>query len=470
MADMVNPTAPQSGTVVKIDENYAYIRPDKEKVGADGKTGDTGLIKVPYETNFPLAAKTHLTHTLNVKKGTRVREGQQIADSNFTRDGKLALGRNLRVAYMPYYGANSNDAVVISEGAAKKLTSERMYTLRLPVDKDVSLSRDKHRAYYGHGYEKSQYGVLDSKGVIRPGTKINPHDPLILGLRKTPMTADDLLLGRLHRSLAQPYREENVVWDHDHQGEVVDVVRTPKRVTVTVKTKEPMGIGDKLCYTEDHDVLTKRGWVPVAEVTYDDACYTVNPAGVIELHNPTALNQYPEAGELYELATQQISLRVTPNHNLYVKRRGHDTFELIEAKNAIGKRVRHKKDGIWEGTTPEFFTIPAVKPKPYGVGLRQIPPIPTLAWCTFLGIYLADGCYLDCPNKKTETGRIYRVDIKSKEGNQHSISGDKSAWIQRVLDACGFTYYRSKLRFSINSRVLTEYVSQFGKRPCNPIP
>lgn len=246
MAQLVNPTSPVAGTVARVGRNYVYIRPDQQKTGARGKKKDEGLVKIPFETNFPLGGKTHLNHNISVKPGDQVSAGQQLGESNFTKNGRLALGTNLRVAYMPYYGANSNDAVVISEGAAKKLTSERMYTLKLPVDNDITLDREQHRAYYGHGYQKNQYRTLDNKGVVRPGTILQPNDPLVLGLRKTPLTADDLLLGRLHKSLARPFREENLAWDHDTPGEVIDVVRTPKRVAVTVKTHEPMGVGDKL--------------------------------------------------------------------------------------------------------------------------------------------------------------------------------------------------------------------------------
>ena len=186
-----------------MDEDYVYIRPNAEKTSAAGGK----LIKVPYETDFPLAAKTYLNHELKVKKGDSVTANQQLGESNFTRDGVLAAGKNLNVAYMPYHGANSNDAVVISEGAAKKLTSERMYTFTVPRDNDMTLSKDKHRAYYGHDYTKEQYSNMDKSGLIKPGTKIMPGDPLLLGVRKATMTADDLLLGRLHKSLAYPYRE-----------------------------------------------------------------------------------------------------------------------------------------------------------------------------------------------------------------------------------------------------------------------
>ena len=288
MATMINPSAPVRGTVAKIDEDYVYIQPDGEKTGAKGDN----LVKVPYETHFPLAAKTHLTHQLNVKKGDQVRKGQQLGESNFTRNGKLALGRNLRVAYMPYFGANSNDAVVISAGAAKKLTSERMYTVKLPIDADTRLDRERHRAYYGHGYKKDQYRTLDKTGLVRPGTILQPEDPVVLGLRKTQLSSDDVLLGRLHRSLAKPFKEAATLWEHETPGEVVDVVRTPKRVAITIKTKEPMGVGDKISGRAGNKGVVSQV-VSDAKMIQDESGKPVDvimtSAGVVSRTNPSQI-------------------------------------------------------------------------------------------------------------------------------------------------------------------------------------
>ena len=363
---------------------------------------------------------------------------------------------------MPYHGANSNDAVVISEGAAKKLTSERMYTVTVPRDKDMSLDKRKHQIYYGQGYTKGQYQNLDKDGVIKPGTKIMPGDPTFLGLRKSTMSADDVLLGRLHKSLARPYREQNEIWDHEHAGEVVDVVKTPKRIAYTIKTKEPMGIGDKLCYTEDTEVLTTTGWVPVSEVKHSTVCYTLNSAGVIDLHTPTDLHYYEEADELYELESQQVNLRVTPNHNLYVKVRGAKSYSLKEAAQVIGKRVRHKKDGKWRGLTPESVTIDPITIKRSGRKPKPLTPIPTLAWCRFLGAYLANGSYTIHKRKDRNNSTEYRVQLHTIEGQSHSVSGDQHSWIQGLIADCGFTGQSRKDRHIISSRQLTEYLSRFG--------
>ncbi len=247
MGKMINPIARTDGTIAKIDKDFIYLRPDKEKTGAPKKKkAPEKLIKIPYDRNLPMAAKTYLDHQIIVKKGDRVRKGQLLANSNFTKDGTLALGKNMKVAYMPYYGANTNDAYVVSEDAAKQLTSERMYNIVIPRDSDLTFNRTKHKNYYGHGYTKDQYEALDDEGVIKPGTKIDPGNPVAVGLRKTEMSAEDMMLGRLHRSLAKPYKEFSNNWDHDHQGEVIDVVKTPKRIALTIKTKEPATIGDKI--------------------------------------------------------------------------------------------------------------------------------------------------------------------------------------------------------------------------------
>ena len=466
MGSLINPTARAAGTIAKVDDDYIYMQLDQEKTSAVGNT----LIKIPYEKDFPLAAKTYLNHDIKVKVGDRVKAGQQLGESNFSRNGTLALGKNLRVAYMPYHGANSNDAVVISSGAAKKLTSERMYTVTVPRDSEMALGKDKHQIYYGQGYTKSQYGNLDKDGVVKKGTRILPGDPTFLGLRKSTMTADDLLLGRLHKSLARPFREDTQLWDHEHAGEVIDVVKTPKRIAYTIKTKEPMGIGDKLCYTEDTDVLTTEGWVPVADITHRTVCYTLNPTGTIELHTPTDLNYYEEADELYELESQQVNLRVTPNHSLYVKSRGAKSFGLQEATAVMGKRVKHKKDGKWKSVTPPHMTIKEPRRKTSGRKPKRLDPIPTLAWCRFLGAYLANGSCIQHARKDRNSSVEYRVQLHTVEGQTHSVSGDQHTWIGELIEACGFHGQVRKDRYNISSRQLAEYLAQFGHAQDKYIP
>lgn len=309
-ADQVLPTAPVAGVIKKIDNDYIYIQPERTKKGEATewelfpslenvdvifeKEGAAPLVRVHYDHNYPLASKTYLHDDVKVAVGDSVTKGQQLADSNFTRDGSLALGKNLRVGYMAYYGANSNDAVVISEGASKKLTSEHMYKEMLALDSDITLDKRKHRAQFPNKWTATQYSNLDERGVAKAGSTIHPGDPLILALRHVEPTAEMKMLGKLHRTLSRPFREEAVVWNHKAPGKIIDVVVTSSRAVVTVKTQEAASIGDKLAgrygnkgviskiVPDDQMIQTGDGRPVDILMTSAGIISRVNPAQIIE--------------------------------------------------------------------------------------------------------------------------------------------------------------------------------------------
>jgi DNA-directed RNA polymerase beta subunit len=314
MADQITPTAPVSGIIKKIDGDYIYIQPERTKKGEEKvaewtlfpdqehvdiemdmtKEGAAPLVKVHYDDNYPLASKTYLHNDVTVKAGDRVTKGQQLATSNFTKDGTLALGKNLRVGYMAYYGDNSNDAVVISEAASKKLTSEHMYKEMLQLDNDVMLGKSKYRAQFPNRWTAAQYDNLDAQGVAKSGATVNPGDPLIIALRRIAPTAEMMMLGKLHRTLAKPFREETVVWNHKAPGTIIDVVVTGSRALVTVKTQETAGVGDKISgrygnkgviskiIPDDQMIQTGDGKPIDILMTSAGIVSRVNPAQIIE--------------------------------------------------------------------------------------------------------------------------------------------------------------------------------------------
>jgi len=223
-------------------DDFSGFKPFPHDKQASGAT----LVRVPYDTDYPLSSKTRLHNTVTVKKGDKVRTNQHLAESNFTRNGRMALGRNMNVGYLAYYGLNTNDAVVVSETAAQKLTSEHMYKEALALDTDITLNKKKHRMIYGTRWTAAQYDNLDNQGIAKPGATVHPGDPIILALRKAAPSPEQQMLGRLHKTLATPFREQAVTWDHKSPGTIAEVVATGTRILVTVKTNEPASIGDKL--------------------------------------------------------------------------------------------------------------------------------------------------------------------------------------------------------------------------------
>lgn len=340
IARKVVPTAKTHGVVDKIKDGFIYIKSKGAKTAA--------VERVPFFENYPLATKTYLHDTLRVKAGDEVKPGQALADSIFVRDGQLALGKNLKVAYAPFRGMNTNDAIVVSDSAAKKLTSLHMYREGLDVERDMRTGRDVHKSYFGNKFSKAHYDVLDDDGLIKPGTKVTPGDPLIVAVRKSPLSADAKMLGKLHKSLVNPYRDASIIWEHDTPGVITDVARTGSKIRLTVKTEEPLRIGDKLAnrygakgvvsmIVPDDQMLQDTDGKPID--------VAITPAGVISRLNPAQILEAAVAKVAQKTGKPIHIENFAPRDNLQwvkdqLKKHGlSDTETLVDP--ATGKKLKN---------------------------------------------------------------------------------------------------------------------------------
>lgn len=223
-----------SGTVTKVTNSHIHI-----------KTPDGNEEQVEVPKNMPLASKTFLDGTPRVAVGQKVKKGDLLMDTNFTKDGTLALGKNLKVGYLAYHGLNSNDAVVMSKGATERMASVNMTKYVIEEDRDTRIDSGKHAANFPRLFTKDQYAKLD-KGIIKVGTKLKPGDPVATVLRKRTPSIENQILGKVHKSLRQEYSDGSDVWDKTSEGEVVAVEKEGKRTTIVVKSIEKLKVGDKV--------------------------------------------------------------------------------------------------------------------------------------------------------------------------------------------------------------------------------
>ena len=222
----------QPGIVQKVDKGSVTV---KQQDGTDRS----------YELyhNFPFNRKTLLTNTPTVKPGDVVRAGGLLAHSNFTdKAGTLAVGTNLRVGYLPYKGENYEDAYVISASAAKKLTSEHMYTEKADVGDNMAVSRNKYLSIYPSVYTKDQLDKVDNNGVVKPGTTLNYGDPIILSVERRAQKG----AGQLHRASGTTWIDSAVEWKHHFPGQITDVFSDDDGIKVAVKGYAPAEVGDKM--------------------------------------------------------------------------------------------------------------------------------------------------------------------------------------------------------------------------------
>lgn len=266
--------------------------------------------KIPIYDHFPLNdVKGMMNSEPVVKVGDTVKSGQLLADTNYTKNGTLALGTNLRVGYMPYKGYNFEDGIVISETAAKKLTSDHLYKKKLELDPEAdTISRSKFEAYLGLKstiLTKEQKQHLDDDGVVKAGSKLVPGSVMVAAVGKN--NADNVLSGYGKRNFS-PYRDKSLYWDEDHVGTVVKVIKDPtgKGVKVYVKTEEPMQVGDKLSGRHGNKGIVTM-ILPDHEMPFTHDPKTKERTPLEVMLNPSGVPTRMNLGQVFETAASKIA-------------------------------------------------------------------------------------------------------------------------------------------------------------------
>jgi len=114
-----------------------------------------------------------------VKKGDRVTKGQVLSEGYATQNGELALGRNMKVAFMPWKGYNFEDAIVISEKVVRQDIFTSIHIDEYSIDvRDTKLGTEELTDDIPNISEEATKD-LDENGMIRIGAEVNPGDILI---------------------------------------------------------------------------------------------------------------------------------------------------------------------------------------------------------------------------------------------------------------------------------------------------
>jgi DNA-directed RNA polymerase beta subunit len=310
----------------KLGATRATTRAQVVDVTADGivlrdKDGNKKTVELYNE--MPYNRKTFLHQTPMVKPGDVVQPGQLLAKSNFTDDqGSAALGLNMRVAYVPFRGKNYEDAIVISESAAKRLTSEHMYQHEAEWDENTHVGKKAFTSLFPTEYDKKMLDNFDDQGAIKKGAVVNFGDPLVLVAKKK-----DTVYGKVHRGRAGSFTNDTVTWDHHAPGIVTDVMHTKKGVSVVVKNQAQMDVGDKLTgrfgdkgviadiIPDDQMPQDKEGNPYEVLVSPLGLISRVNPAQVIEAAlgkvaaktgKPFKIKDFDDQNDLIEFAQKEL--------------------------------------------------------------------------------------------------------------------------------------------------------------------
>jgi len=274
--------------------------------GMDVQYADGRKDRVDLYHNFPFNRKTYIHNTPALKPGDTFKAGQLLAKSNYTdHTGAAALGANFRVAYTPWKGYNFEDAQVISETAAKRLSSDHMYHHEVMVDDKHKMGKKNFISLFPGKFDRETLASLDDDGIIKPGTKIEHGQPLILAARE-----NDRADNKVHKKKQAGHNDQSVVWQHHDSGVVTDVVRGKDGPVVLVKSSSQMQVGDKLsgrygdkgvisAVVPDHQMPHDRNGKPYEIL--------LNPLGVISRTNPAQMVE-AQLGKIAALTGKRYKL------------------------------------------------------------------------------------------------------------------------------------------------------------------
>ena len=227
--------AENDGVVEYVDANRIEIRYDfsekDELISFDGNLKSYNLIKF---------RKTNQGTCINLKpivrKGDRVTKGQVLCQGYATEAGELALGRNMKVAFMPWKGYNFEDAIVISERVVREdiFTSIHIDEYSLDV-RDTKLGSEELTNDIPNVSEEATKD-LDENGMIRIGAEVNSGDILIGKITpkgESDPTPEEKLLRAIFGDKAGDVKDASLKAPPSLQGVVID----KKLFTRSVKDK-----------------------------------------------------------------------------------------------------------------------------------------------------------------------------------------------------------------------------------------
>ena len=250
--------APFSGRLVLAAEAGTVTAVDGRHVVVKGKSGSTDypLVNFSRTNNF-----TAFHQRPVVSVGDEVKKGGLLADMSSSDRGQIALGQNVRVAFMAWGGNNYEDAIILSD----RLVKDSVFT-SIHVEEFVCIVRDTKLGPEVTTRDIPNVGEvklkdLDEEGVIRIGAEIRENDILVGKITpkgETELTPEERLLRSIFAEKARDVKDTSLRLEHGKRGRVISVKIFSralghqmesgiiKKVVIEVAQLRNVSVGDKL--------------------------------------------------------------------------------------------------------------------------------------------------------------------------------------------------------------------------------
>ncbi len=244
-------------TIAEADGEVISVTGDKIVIKQDDGQLRTYNLRKYHRSN----QSTCIDQRPSVTQGDFIKAGDVIIDSSSTQDGKLALGQNAVIAFLPWEGFNFEDAILISE----KLVEDDRYT-SIHIEKYEVEARDTKLGPEEITREIPNVGDetirdLDEAGIIRIGAEVGPGDILVGKITpkgEKELTPEERLLRAIFGEKSRDVKDTSLRMPHGERGTVVDVkvftreenddlnAGVDKMVRVSVAQRRKITAGDKM--------------------------------------------------------------------------------------------------------------------------------------------------------------------------------------------------------------------------------
>ncbi|MCF7835348.1 DNA-directed RNA polymerase subunit beta [Candidatus Gracilibacteria bacterium] len=292
--------------IIKAEDDGEVIYVDGKRVKVKYKFGIKEYVLTVFSRSNH---KTCITQVPCVELKQKVKKGDILAEGPCSLGGEMALGKNLRVAFMPWKGYNYEDAIVISQRLVKddELTSIQIEEYEIEVA-DTKLGPEETTNDIP-GVSMSKLKNLEEDGVVRIGSIVKGGD-LLIG-KITPksegeLTPEEKLIQAIFGDRSKNVKDTSLYMPSGSEGKVIDVVildakkgdnlmaGVRKKIKVYVATTRKIEIGDKLAGKHGN-----KGIIAIV-VPEEDMPYSEDGQAVDIVLNPLGVISRMNLGQLFE--------------------------------------------------------------------------------------------------------------------------------------------------------------------------
>jgi DNA-directed RNA polymerase subunit beta len=254
--------APEAGNVGEVNEKSLVFNGDSGKVYRYSLKTNQGSLKSMVKAKQSVEVGTLLAGEIVKGKDKKIsRNATVLADGLATRHGRLSLGRNVVVAFMPFDGYNFEDAIVLSQNLAKEDAYTSIHIEEFEIQaRETKLGREIITRDIPNISERA-FRDLDDEGIIRIGAEVKAGD-ILIGMvtpkGETDLTPEYRLLHSIFGEKAKEVRDSSLRVPNGHAGIVIDIKRFSRdlgddlapgiaeSVKVYVAAKRKIQVGDKM--------------------------------------------------------------------------------------------------------------------------------------------------------------------------------------------------------------------------------